>query len=309
MNDLLSMPPVAIFAFNRPECVEKVFDAVRKAKPQQLFLCMDAPREGNVDDVKKCEKVRQVFDGVDWDCDVYRNYAERNMGCRSRMASGITWVFEHVEEAILLEDDCVPHQDFFCFCAELLELYRHDTRIGMISGHIAHFKPVEKEASYYFDRYPTICGWATWKRAWQSFNGDLSEWPRLRNSSFLYSVFRKPATVSNVKGFFEGVFAGEANSWATIWWLSMIRQNYLCIHPSKNLITNIGVQGAHNNGATDWHGIPSNGIEFPLTHPRDIMPDFDEELVMEQLYTKKSWCSRALHKLKGIIRMERKKLS
>ena len=71
---------------------------------------------------------------VDWDCEVHHNYSETNLGCRQRVSSGISWVFEQVEDAIILEDDCLPHPTFFAFCAEMLECYRHDQRVSSISG-------------------------------------------------------------------------------------------------------------------------------------------------------------------------------
>lgn len=300
-ENVSQIPPIALFAFNRPEFVRDVFARVREARPAQLFLCMDGPRPGRADDSARCAEVRQILAGVDWPCEVRRNYAEENLGCRRRMGSGISWVFEQVEEAILLEDDCVPHPDFFRFSAELLDRYRHDTRIGMIAGHIEHFKPINKAESYYFDRFPTIIGWATWRRAWQCFDAELREWPRLRETSFLRTLFPTERAARHVASFFEGVYAGRANSWATVWWFSMLRNNLLCVHPSVNLITNVGVYGVHNRGPSEWHGVPSAGIAFPLSHPCDVIPDADEERRMRDVYAPPGRVRCALSQVKGLL--------
>ena len=119
----MDCPPVMICGFNRPDCLREVFEKVREAKPAQLFLVLDAPREGRAKDVDGVAVCRKIFENVDWPCEVHRNYAERNMGCRMRMSSGITWMFEHVDTGIILEDDCVPDATFFPFCAEMLTRY------------------------------------------------------------------------------------------------------------------------------------------------------------------------------------------
>lgn len=274
------LPPVAIFGFIRPHTTAQVFARVREMQPSKLFLCLDAPREGRPADIEKCEAVKKIFEGVDWPCEVFKNYAEKNMGCRRRMASGISWVFEHVEEAILLEDDCVPHPSFFQFCGELLERYRHDMRVGMIAGHVEHGRSLNKATSYYFDRFPTIIGWATWRRAWATFDAELEHWPRVKCTPCLEVVFPERRQIRRIEGWFDGVFHGKADSWATAWWLTFLRQGFLCAHPSVNLITNIGF-GADSAHTTDRGSFcdnrPSEAMPFPLIHPLELVADIQEE--------------------------------
>lgn len=283
------IPPVAVFGFNRPECLIQVFDRVRAATPRKLFLVLDAPREDRPEEVLKWEECKKIFDGVDWDCEVHHNYAKENMGCRWRMTTGISWVFEHVDEAVLLEDDCVPHPDFFRFCAELLERYQDDSRIGMIAGHLAHFQIIDHPESYYFDRFNMIWGWATWKRAWKMFDQQMEEWPRFKQRDYLTSVLGRRSSLIKA---FDAVYSGHLSSWATAWYLSCLRQNFLCIHPTSNLITNVGVEGDHNSGRSNWHFIPSSGIAFPLAHPRDIIPSPEDEFVMRLRYGHKNILQR-----------------
>ncbi len=106
------------------------------------------------------------------------------------MSSGLDWVFDTVDEAIVLEDDCVPHLTFFRFCEELLEKYRHHERIMAISGD--NFQ-VDKTRngngySYYFSRYNHVWGWASWRRAWSHYDRDLSLWPQVRDTDFLMGL-------------------------------------------------------------------------------------------------------------------------
>ena len=50
------------------------------------------------------------------------------------VSSAISWFFNNVDEGIILEDDCLPHPDFFYFCEQLLDKYRNDKRIWCITG-------------------------------------------------------------------------------------------------------------------------------------------------------------------------------
>jgi hypothetical protein len=126
--------PVAFFGFNRPHTTERVFAAIREVKPPKLLLVVDGPRSDKPEEAEKCAEVRAIIEKVDWDCQVYKNYAEANMGCKHRVASGLDWVFNTVEEAIIVEDDCLPNPSFFQFCEEMLDLYRNEPRVMMISG-------------------------------------------------------------------------------------------------------------------------------------------------------------------------------
>ena len=123
--------PVVFLIFNRPDTTQRVFSAIAKAKPDTLLVVADGPRPDHPEDVEKCAAAQEVVDRVDWSCDLRRNYAEVNLGCRNRVSSGLDWVFENVDEAIVLEDDCLPHPTFFQFCEELLHRYRHDERIAL----------------------------------------------------------------------------------------------------------------------------------------------------------------------------------
>ena len=112
--------PVAFLVFNRPDTTERVFEAIRLARPPKLLVVADGPRAHRPDDDTKCQATRAIIERVDWPCEVLKNYSEANLGCRTRVSSGLDWVFSTVEEAIILEDDCLPHPTFFRFCEELL---------------------------------------------------------------------------------------------------------------------------------------------------------------------------------------------
>ena len=133
MSDIKIYTPVLFLIFNRPDTTRQVFNEIRKAQPAQLFVAADGPRKDRDSDFELCKKTREIVRQVDWDCEVFTRFQEENLGCKRAVSSAIDWFFSNVEEGIILEDDCVPDQSFFPFCQELLEKYRHDERIMMIS--------------------------------------------------------------------------------------------------------------------------------------------------------------------------------
>jgi hypothetical protein len=80
-----------------------------------LLLIADGPRQDWEGEAETCRQVREIVARVDWPCEVFQNFSERNLGCQERMISGLDWVFSLVDEAIILEDDCLPDPSFFPF--------------------------------------------------------------------------------------------------------------------------------------------------------------------------------------------------
>src|SRR5262249_54066021 len=125
---------VAVIVFNRPEVTARVVNEIARAQPSRLFVIADGPRDDRPGEAEKCAATREVIERVDWSCEVLKNYSDVNLGVGFRPATGIRWVFEHVDRALIFEDDCVPNQTFFRYCDELLEKYRDDERVMHISG-------------------------------------------------------------------------------------------------------------------------------------------------------------------------------
>ena len=111
--------PIAFIVFNRPRHTRKTFESIRRQKPTQLFIISDGPRTGHPTDQANCQEVREIVSQIDWPCAVKHNYADENLGCKQRVISGLDWVFENVDRAIILEDDCLPNDDFYLFCETL----------------------------------------------------------------------------------------------------------------------------------------------------------------------------------------------
>lgn len=281
--------PVVLIIFNRPDTTKKVFEEIRKAEPKRLFVIADGPRQNVERDKELCKLTREITENIDWDCKVTRDYAIGNYGLRKRVASGLTNMFESVEEAIILEDDCVPHQSFFPFCQELLERYRNEKKVMMISGNNFFCELRDKEYSYYFSSFNHIWGWATWKRAWGLYQNGMKDWNDLKEGDFLNNILQNDDSVKYFRTIFQEVYEGKINSWAYEWLYTGWLQNGLSIVPSKNLVTNIGFGTEATNTKSKSHrtaNISADEIGFPLIHPpkteRDLKADMFETKILHR---------------------------
>lgn len=266
--------PIALIIFNRPDTTDRVFQAIRQAQPQRLFVIADGPRVGRPGEAEKCAATRAIIDQVDWECEVLTNYSDTNLGCKYRVSSGIDWVFSQVEEAIFLEDDCLPAPSFFPFCQTLLEKYRYDDRVMMISGN--NFQPENRQidGSYYFSKYIHIWGWATWRRAWQHYDVEMASWQNFRDQGLLKAVCNDPIEVEYWLKIFNDIADGAVDTWDQQWVYTCWQQSGMSIMPNVNLISNIGFRddATHTIGASPWAEMPVGSIHN-IRHPTFVLKD------------------------------------
>lgn len=273
--------PTALIVFKRLAPVQEVFKTLRLVRPAKLYIIADGWR--NEEEEKKCRGVREYLESaVDWPCEVYKNYSDTNLGCRARVVSGLNWVFEHEERAIILEDDCVPEQTFFQFCEELLERYKDAPHVMQISGLNTQYKNptyTTNGASYYFSRFGEIWGWATWRRAWKLYDEKLDAWPRAKNENLLSKTLEDPEVVDYWEHMFDQVHAAQGDrkkfdAWAAQWVFTQLLHDGLSAVPKTNLITNLGddieATRFREGDRTDEFRRPITSLSFPLIHPTSI---------------------------------------
>lgn len=270
MTDQLQTP-VAFLIFNRPEHTRKVFTEIRRTRPTRLLIVADGPRPNRPGEAALCTATRAVVAEVDWPCEVLTNFSEYNLGCRNRISSGIDWVFDTVEEAIILEDDCLPHPDFFPFCAELLAHYRNDDRVMHIGGDNFQHGQCYGEASYYFSRYPHIWGWATWRRAWHYYDVGMTHWPTTH--ARVLASFEHHNERRFWKYLWCQVTERNVDTWDYQWMFACTERGGLAIIPKVNLVTNVGFGSGATHTTTSSLGanLPVEPLAWPLSHPKAVL--------------------------------------
>lgn len=240
------------------------------------MLVADGPRENRPDDQEKCATVRAIVEQVDWPCEVQKNFAETNLGCKRRVSSGLDWVFEQAEEAIILEDDCLPTPSFFRFCTELLSIYRDDYRVMAICGSNALPAVTAPETHYHFSRVPRVWGWASWRRSWKFYDVDMKLWPWIKENDRLRGVLRDEEAVKHWKSAFDKTYRGAVDTWDYQLVLSFFVNSGLAIIPNLNLVQNIGF-GENATHTTDSLAQVANlnatELDFPIRHPQIVLVD------------------------------------
>ncbi|MGB4012253.1 MAG: glycosyltransferase family 2 protein [Zwartia sp.] len=299
MADFQLTTPVALLIFNRPDTTERVFREIAKAKPPKLLVVADGPRANRAGEYEKCQQTRAIIQKVDWDCEVITNFSENNMGCKLRVASGIDWIFEQVEEAIILEDDCLPEPSFFQFCEEMLERYRNNDRVSMISGGNLQFGRQRGLGSYYFSRYTHIWGWASWRRAWQHYDRDIKQWPQFRDEGWIESLFPNKGEQEYWRNSFEMVYNGSLDTWDCSWTFTALLKGMLQIVPNVNLISNIGFgpEATHTHEVGIHANMPTQPIAFPLVHPNFVLQDPEGDRFISEDQIAPSFIKRQLRKI------------
>lgn len=270
--------PILLITFNRPDHVRQVLTEILKQEPQDLYICQDGAREGNDSDRIKCQEVRDVVNeltsayAIDHSAfTLHTLYQEKNLGCGPGPAAGITWFFEHVEMGIILEDDAVPHPDFFEYAATLLEKYKDDDSVRAI-GSMNVDTQKWGDGSYYFSMMNrNLCAWATWRRAWQTFDLRLMDVTKCH----MQRALRKYGCSAIEREYWSDRLTeiqkdgcGGA-SWDMQFFMSIWLSGGKGIIPNVNISSNIGTVGeaTHQMAAGNIiDNIPTRPI-LPLIHP------------------------------------------
>ncbi|PZR25095.1 MAG: nucleotide-diphospho-sugar transferase [Citrobacter freundii] len=272
--------PILFLLFNRPQQTKQVFEQIRKVRPAKFYIAADGPRTGHPDDPVQCREARAVIDQIDWPCELKLLLREQNLGCRIAVSDAISWFFQHEEEGIILEDDCLPDKSFFFFCDQLLERYRFDERIHAITGTNLQNGKTWGEGSYYFSRYTNIWGWASWRRVWNSYDRDLKKYNVEDVEPVLSQFYRDRFLVDDWVKNFAKLKSGEIDTWDHQLNFLTFFENALCITPNVNLISNIGF-GA---GATHTHQENNHHANLPtsecwnIIHPKIILPQPEADM-------------------------------
>ena len=283
-NDALIQVPVAVNVFIRPEMLKKVFEVVKQARPSVLFLVGDGPRDGNKEDVLKIAQSREVVEDVDWECDVHRLYPDKNQGMYATYFNAQKYIFERVDRCIFLEDDVLVSKSFFKFCEVLLEKYKDDLRVHYITGHNYLGKYVEPDSDYFFSGEGSIWGYAIWKRTYLSQNLEYTKNQYVTSRIEHVAKQLKPGYEKLIRGYkndmqYGGHVAGPE------FYKNLLRfsQNQVCIVPTKNMVSNIGVGEGSVHSSTEINFLPKSigklflmvtyEYTFPLKDPVFVVRD------------------------------------
>ena len=282
--------PVLFIIFKRQDTTQRVFERIREARPPKLYIAADGPRPDKEGEAEQCAATRKVVEDVDWPCEVYHLYREKNLGCGAGVSGANTWFFEHEEEGIILEDDILPHLDFFRYCDEMLEKYRDNSKIKCVCGSNAFYDEVNYPYSYYFSHYMMVWGWATWKRTWNEYDKSLNS---IHRNTFAKKVNALPVKKGSKMKALEiyDIMTSDnpIDTWDYQLTFSIWYHDGLTIIPINNLCKNIGfghpdaVHTLSESDKIEQHVIKSC---YPLHHPHKIKESKDlDKITFMEMYT------------------------
>ncbi|MDR0606040.1 MAG: hemolysin hemolytic protein [Bacteroidales bacterium] len=267
--------PILFLIFNREDVALQSLASIKEYSPDRLYIAADGPRADRPEEYALCESTRNsVLKAIDWSCEVKTLFRDKNLGCTNAVLGAITWFFENEEYGIIIEDDCLIHQDFYRLCEELLPKYRNEEKIMLItaSNHTPDLRNADKLC---FSNVCHIWGWASWHRAWNKMDIKMTQWTQYRyklgylinNFGFIYACFR-------LFYWNQAYKKDDKGSWDTRWFFSVFSNNGLCLSSHVNLSVNIGITmgGTHyEKGDKDpYTHIPFGSISWPIQIPDKI---------------------------------------
>jgi len=278
---------ILFITFNRYETTLEVFSEIKKVKPTKLYIASDGPRENNTNDKIIIQKIRSYFEtNIDWECNLNLLYNEYNLGCKLGVVKAIDWFFENEEKGIILEDDVLPSEDFFTFMSFGLERYKDDSRVMMITG-TNYLSDSTSKNPYFFSEHFIIWGWATWRRAWNLYDTNMTLWGKLNKEIKTHIRFKqnKPIAMDFISKF-DYITYSEIDTWDIQWGFCCIINSAFCLTPKVNLISNIGEIGTHSNKVTDSHYLKIQSFkdyEYYSFIPPLFTPNYDYDLRLHKL--------------------------
>ena len=282
--------PVLFETFARPEYARKAFDAIKKVQPKVLYFYSNKAREDRPDEIKRNEEVRSFIKEIDWDCDLHTFFRDKYVDVFTSLWGSLDWFFDNVKEGIVIEEDVVTCPSFYEYMSLLIEKYRENRKVWMVSGNNALPESSPKNMSYFPTRFADIYGWATWADRWHSLDRDMNRWPSFQKSKDYHDYYDDFFQRKLQKVYYNQVYNNIENyhSWDIVMNYTMALKKAYCLMPFTNLSADIGVAGANHKEVAETERplskilIDSERFPFEIGEPQEIVPtSFDRDFYLK----------------------------
>ena len=244
------LAPISLFVYNRPVHTRKTLialEANKLAEQSDIYIFSDAAK--NAQDIDLVNQVRSILREPWKFKHIYIIERSQNKGLADSIIDGVTQVVQKHGKIIVLEDDLETSPYALIYFNEALNRYEDQEKVMEISGYMY---PIDKEKNLpqtFFFRVANSWGWATWDRAWKSFNPDIEELTKnfKRKDRKAFSIDGSENFWKQVKQF----KAGKINSWAIRWYLSIFNKQGLVLYPRISYIQNTGTDGSGTHSDVD----------------------------------------------------------
>jgi hypothetical protein len=253
---MMHLAPVAIFAYNRADHLRRTLDALAAnplVRDSEVFAFSDAP--SRPDHVEAVATVRQVLHAATGFARVHVIEREGNLGLTASITDGVSRVCREHGRVIVLEDDIVVAPRFLEFMNRALDRYAGEPRVMQVSGYMYPIDTTGDDDALFLPMI-SCWGWATWARAWENYDPQMTGYERLESDPALRARFNLNGAYDYF-GMLEDARAGRTDSWGIRWHLSVFMREGLVVYPRNSLVQNVGADGSgvHGAGAPALHPV------------------------------------------------------
>lgn len=283
----MSRVAIAIFAFNRPESLERIIFSLYECPEidgTSVNIFIDGPRnELEREQVAQTAKVASASR--------FRNVrivqSSSNKGLRRSIYDGVSQICEEFGRVIVLEDDLVLSPYALEYFIGGLDRFEKNDRVWSICGYTYEHPRLSKTNRAFFLPFAHPWGWATWARAWRRFEFDQ---PLVSSQVLGTAEFRRFFDVgglSRATDLLDLAQRGKVDSWFIRWHWKIFREGGVSLFPSRRFVVNRGVSegGTHAGTLNPYRllaGSPDPSGEMPISWPDEITPDFEALSLMRR---------------------------
>jgi len=259
---------VLVVGYQRPREIRLILNQVSNAGIKTVYLSIDAPKVSSADAVSRYEEICQISGDFEGRFDKFSvRYLPENVGCAANILSACDWAFADENKLIILEDDCIPNDDFFVYVDFALKKLEEDHDVLLVCG--TQFVPYEKGKSFIIkSHYSLTWGWATTKSNWglmrKSFMQDSMGLKRDLITSDYEKIYWSEGARRAINGYVD--------VWDTVLVDNLVKHQVYAFLPSQNLVKNVG-----NDAVATHTGMDENWVNIDTG---SFKPELDTKIVL-----------------------------
>ena len=270
----ISAAPVAIFAFNRPEKLQRLIESLHACELSELthfVFFVDGPRHER--DAALVAQVIAIAASSGLASSEIR-VSESNMGLRRSVYNGVGALVKSYGRVIALEDDLILSPIALRYFNAALERYADEESIWSICGYLWDVPKIANHPTALVLPLTNSWGWATWRRAWDNFELDAQPSQENLNSKTFKDLF-------DIHGMYlftemmKASIAKRVNSWYVHWNYTVFQHGGRSIFPPRRVLDNIGIGDGTHGGSLNPYRLLVKAPP-PLLEKMPDLPDIGE---------------------------------
>ena len=205
-------------------------------KPKLILFSVDGPRKDRSTDTDLVRQTQELVSEITWDAEILTRFRDSNLGLRRAVVDAVTWANSEYGRVIVLEDDLRAGPQLLEFLNHNLISHQKNRKIAHING----YNLVPKEHLTNTDHasrlsiYPESYAWATWDRAWQKYDDNLT-WAQSASVQDIKKICGSTIGAMRWRQNFGDAAAERIDTWAYRWLASMWENQWLMVSPNRNI--------------------------------------------------------------------------